>query len=187
MKRKVHDLRAWSRSARHEQLVLHLPGHVIVDYTAHEVVRPLDVPFGGRVIRVLDHGYRWVRVHPTGSGGGVMGDALTAQLDGDGLPRQLYVDVHGGEGVGEDGLPWIDDLYLDVIGNWVVGPECPGRVTETHIIDGDELEDAVRDGRMTAAQAEATWAHARAVESALCAGTYPPLAVLRRYLEDPYT
>lgn len=187
MKRKIHDLRAWPRAARHEQVVLHLPGHVIVDFTAHEVIRPLDVPFGDRVIRVLDHGYRWVRVHPTGGGEAVMGDALTAMLDEHGIPRQLYVDVHGGEGIGEDGLPWIDDLYLDVIGNWEVGPERAGQVTETHIIDGEELDEAVQEGRVTAAHADATWAHARKVEAALIDGTYPLLAILRRYLEDPYT
>ncbi|PTA68960.1 DUF402 domain-containing protein [Deinococcus arcticus] len=187
MKRKVFDLRPWSRAVRSSQSVVRVPGHVIVDFTAHEVAKPKDVSFGDQTIRILDHGFRWVRVHPAGSGEGRPGSALSAMLDETGLPRQLYVDLHGGEGLGEDGLPWHDDLYLDVIGNWVVGEAGHGTVTEAHIIDGEDLEEAVAAGLVSPSQAEATWAHAREIQAGLLAGTYPPLAVLRRYLEDPYT
>ncbi|GAA5532054.1 DUF402 domain-containing protein [Deinococcus aluminii] len=183
MKRKVFDLRAWPRVARHTQTVTPLPGYVIVDFTAHEVGRTLDVPFGDRTIRILDHGSRWVRVHPTGTGAGVIGDALTVMLDAAGCPKQLYVDIHAGEGVGGDGFPWIDDLYLDVIADWREG----WRVSETHIIDGEELEEAVEAGLVSPALAEAAWAHARQVEEELRMGTYGPLGVVRGYLEDPYT
>lgn len=183
MKRKVFDLRPWSRARRHTQTVLHVPGFVIVDFTAHEVGRVLDVPFGERTVRILDDGFRWVRVHPTGTGEGTLGDALTAMLDASGAVRQLYVDLHGGEGVGEDGLPWCDDLYLDVIADWT--PD--GRVSEVHVIDGDELEEAVRGGQVASALAEAAWDRAWEVEAALRAGTYPPLRVMTDYLRDPYT
>ncbi|PNY80583.1 DUF402 domain-containing protein [Deinococcus koreensis] len=182
MKRKIYDLRPWARTARHSQTVLTVPGHVIVDYLAHEVERPLDVEFGGRTLRVLDSGFRWVRIHPTGSGEGVLGSALTAQLGVSGAPVQVYVDIHTGEGVGEDGLPWTDDVYLDVIGDWQ-----EGRVMETHVIDGEELEAAVQGGRVTPELAGAAWALARQVEAELRAGTYAPLDTLRRYLSDPYT
>ncbi|GBF05324.1 hypothetical protein DAERI_040084 [Deinococcus aerius] len=183
MKRKVFDLRPWPRVARHTQTVTHIPGYVIVDFTAHEVARPLDVPFGERTVRILDHGFRWVRAHPTGTGEGVIGDAITVQLNAAGQPEQLYVDIHAGEGVGEDGLPWTEDVYLDVIADWQPGWE----VTETHIIDADELEEAVRAGLVSPTLAEAAWTHARLVEEGLRAGTYAPLGVLRGYLEDPYT
>lgn len=142
MKRKVFDLRRWARVTDHTQAVTHIPGFVIVDFTAHTVIRPLDVPVPGAnsQVRILDSGFRWVRAHPTGSGEGVLGDAMTVQLDASGHPRQFYVDVHGGEGVGEDGLPWTDDLYLDVIGH--PGKAEPWRVDATQVIDGDELEEA---------------------------------------------
>lgn len=188
MKRKVFDLREWSRVARHTQTVTHIPGYVIVDFTAHEVARPLDVPFGERTVRILGDGFRWVRVHPTGTGEGpgrenAVGDALTVMLNAAGQPEQLYVDIHAGEGVGEDGLPWTEDVYLDVIADW----QPSWRVTETHIIDADELEEAVRAGQVSPTLAGAAWAHARLVEEGLRAGTYAPLGVLRGYLEDPYT
>ena len=69
-----------------------------------------------------------------------MGDSLTVMLNASGQPEQLYVDIHAGEGLGEGGLPWHNDLYLDVIADWQPG----WRVTETHVIDADELEEAVR-------------------------------------------
>lgn len=183
MKRKVFTAQYWPRVTRHTQAVTHIPGFVIVDFTAHEVARVLDVSFGSRTIRVLDHGFRWVRAHPTGTGEGVVGDALTIMLNASGQPEQLYVDVHAGEGVGEDGLPWTDDLYLDVVADWQPG----WRVSEVHIIDADDLEEAVRDGQVKPELAEAAWAQARKVEEELRAGQYGPVEVLRRYLEDPYT
>lgn len=187
MKRKPFDLRPWPRVTHHTQTVTHIPGFVIVDFTAHEVIRPLDVRVPGQesTVRILDSGFRWVRAHPTGTGEGVMGDAMTVQLNAAGRPVQFYVDIHGGEGVGENGLPWTDDLYLDVIGH--PGEADPWQVDATGVIDGDELEEAVGTGLVSPEQAEATWAHAQRVEEQLRAGTYPPLDVLRRYLEDPYT
>lgn len=186
MKRKTFDLRPWARVTQSTQTALAVPGYVIVDFTAQTVVRPLEVSRAatGRHL-ILDNGYRWIRCHPTGTGEGVMGAALTVQLNAAGQPVQFYVDIHGGEGVYEDGLPWHDDLYLDVVGD----PDDEDRwtVAATEIIDADELDDAVEAGLVTPALAAQTWEHARQIEAQLRAGSYPPVDVLRRYVEDPYT
>ncbi len=186
MKRKTFDLRPWARAPQSTQTALAVPGYVIVDYTARTVVRPLDVVRpGGGTHRILDSGFRWVRAHPTGAGGGVLGAALTVMLGATGQPVQFYADIHGGEGVDEGGLPWHDDLYLDVVG--VSEPDAPWTVTATQIIDAEDLEDAVAAGQVTPELAAQTWDHARQVEAQLRAGNYPPVEVLRRYVEDPYT
>lgn len=187
MKRKVFDLREWPRVARHTQTVTRVPGCVIVDFTAHEVTRPLDVSLPGEegLTRVLGDGFRWVRAHPTGGGEGVVGDALTIMLNAEGRPVQFYVDIHGGEGVLETGLPWTDDLYLDVIGH--PAPADLWQASATAIIDAEDLEEAQAAGLVAPALAEAAWTHARRVEEALRRGTYAPLDVMRGYLEDPYT
>ncbi|MDV6374106.1 DUF402 domain-containing protein [Deinococcus arenicola] len=187
MKRKTFDLRPWARVTQSTQTVLAVPGYVIVDFTAQTVIRPLDVARPGSVgtQRILDNGYRWIRCHPTGTGEGVMGAALTVQMNAEGQPVQFYVDIHGGEGVQDDGLPWHDDLYLDVIG----GPHDAQRwtITATDIIDADELEEAVEAGLITPNLAARIWDHARQIEAELLAGTYAPVDILRRYVEDPYT
>jgi predicted RNA-binding protein associated with RNAse of E/G family len=187
VKRKTFDLRPWVRVTQSTQTALAVPGYVIVDFTAQTVIRPLEVTRPGTTVRhlILDNGYRWIRCHPTGTGDGVMGAALTVQLNAAGQPVQFYVDIHGGEGVHEDGLPWHDDLYLDVVGN----PDDGDRwtVAATEIIDADELEEAVEAGLVTPELAARTWDLARQIEVHLRAGTYPPVGVLRHYVEDPYT
>lgn len=45
----------------------------------------------------------------------MMGHAVTIQFDVQGTPVQLYIDIHGGEGLTASGLPSHDDLYLDVL------------------------------------------------------------------------
>ncbi|CAM3618140.1 DUF402 domain-containing protein [Deinococcus frigens] len=187
MKRKTFDLRPWARVTQSTQTALAVPGYVIVDFSAQTVIRPLEVTRPGSAVchLILDNGYRWIRCHPTGAGAGVMGAALTVQINAAGQPVQFYVDIHGGEGVQDDGLPWHDDLYLDVVGD----PDDAERwiVTATEIIDAEDLEAAVEAGLVTLELAAQTWDHARQIETELRAGTYAPVDVLRRYVEDPYT
>ena len=182
MKRKVFDLGGWTRADSHVQTVTHLPGYVIVDFRAGPVSRPLDLLSFGRVFRLLGTGYRWVRVHPHGAGEGVMGHALTVQLDAQGVPIQLYIDVHGGEGVTDSGLPWHDDLYLDVLGQ--VEP-LSWTVTGVEYIDQDELQEAFENGLVSAGQVAASYTEADRVRAALLAGTFQPLHVARTYLAGP--
>lgn len=178
MKRKRFDKRDWPRVRRGVQSVLQLPQGVIVDYLALEVARPLTVPFQGRELTILDDGYRWVHFAPHGAH-----HALTLQLRPDGHPEQLYVDVTLGGGTDDDGLPWAWDLYLDVIGTL----DERWQVQATEIIDLGDLNAAVQAGLVTAEQDAFALEEAARVQAALFAGTFTPLDVLRRYLEDPYT
>ncbi|WP_420597403.1 DUF402 domain-containing protein [Deinococcus sp.] len=182
MKRKRFDRRNWQRVVGGgDQTTLALPGGLIVDYRAVEVITPLEVPFAGRTLRILDSGYRWVSYVPFKAR-----HALTVQLDALGHLQQLYVDVGETTGIDDDGLPWIDDLYLDVVG--VATPSAESwMVSETEVLDEDELDDALRLGRVTPPQYQIAWAEARAVLAALETQQFAPLDVVRRYLQDPYT
>ena len=175
MKRKRFDLRDWHRVARGEQQVTHVPAGLIVDFTAHEVNAPLDVPFGERTIRVLDSGYRWVRLHP------YQGQPTTAMLDAQGQVVQLYVDIAEGGGLDPDGLPWHHDLYLDVIADL----DDSGRVTAAHIIDAEDLQSALNRTLILQAQFEYAWRETEAVRASLLAGTFPQLDALKAYLRGP--
>ena len=135
MKRKLFDLRVWHRTLdAGTQTVHRLPGGLLVDYRAGEVVKPLIVPFGGRTYCILNTDYRWVHYVPAGAR-----HALTVQLDDSDQVQQLYVDIIQGSGTGKDGLPWIDDLYLDVAGVVEISPDGTWTVRETEVLDEDEL------------------------------------------------
>lgn len=184
MKHKRADYRNWHRvePGTGEQTRLELPGGWLVDYRAGQVLKPLHVPVCGQQRTILDTGYRWVHYAPRDRQ-----HALTVHLDPAGVPQQLYVDICAGSGVDADGWPYTDDLYLDVIALCEVQPGGRWHVTETEIIDIHELEDAVRGGEVTPAQADLAWAEARAVQAALLAQTFGPVEVVRGYLTDPYT
>ena len=60
-------------------------------------------------------------------------------------------------------------------------------MAHTEVIDQNELDEALRLGRVTPQQHALAWAEIKAVQAALQAQTFAPLEVMRRYLQDPYT
>lgn len=167
----------WPRVTSGEEHLHHVPDGVIVDYLAHEVIRPLDVGFRGRTLRILDSGFRWVHYAPVSEH-----HALTVQLNAEGVPVQLYVDICDGHGLDEEGVPYTNDLYLDVIAVCDVLPDGSWQVTETEIIDVNELEEALQAGKVTPEQFDLAWLEARKVQAALTMNSFAPLEVLRHYL-----
>ncbi len=182
MKRKHFDRRRWPRVLSGEQTALHLPTGVIVDYRAGEVVRPLRVVLGGQEVCLLDSGYRWVLYLPTAAT-----HALTVQLDDVGRVQQFYLDVGEASGLDDEGLPWIDDLYLDIAGTLDLTPDGRWTVGHLEVLDEDELGAALRQGQLTPEQHALAWTETRQLFNALRAQTFEPLEVVRRYLQDPYT
>ncbi len=182
MKRKTFDRRRWARVISGEQTVLPLPEGVIVNYRANQVTTPFFVQLAGRSVCILDSGYRWVHYAPAGAR-----HALTVQLDASGQLQQFYVDVGEQSGVTEDGLPWMDDLYLDIVGTVDVTPQGRWSVAHTEVIDQKELDEALRLGLVTPPQHALAWAEIKSVQAALQTQTFAPLEVMRRYLQDPYT
>ena len=71
------------------------------------------------------------------------GLCITAQLQADDTVSLWYIDMIAERGVDERGIPWFDDLYLDLI----VHPDG------TMIVDDrEELDEALRQGDITRAQ-----------------------------------
>ncbi len=173
MKRKTFDKRHWQRAPLVEQRVVQLPAGTLVDVVARRVTQPKWVTLGGAELCILDVNYRWVYFAPTGAK-----HALTVQLNAAGVPVQLYIDVGAASGVDPEGLPYMDDLYLDVVARTT--PDW--QVQRSEIIDQDELEVALVSGDVTPAQYRLAWAEANAIQAALHAGTFAPLDVVRGYL-----
>ncbi|WP_135227709.1 DUF402 domain-containing protein [Deinococcus fonticola] len=179
MKLKRAGRKGWPRVVSDEELVLHVPGGVMVDYVAGEVVRPLDVEFRGRTLRILDSGYRWLHFAPVSAN-----HAVTVQLDQHLEPVQIYVDICDGHGIDPDGVPFTHDLYLDVLAVCEVQADGTWHVTATEIIDLAELDEALTAGKITPTQFELAWAEAKGVEGQLNANAFPALDVIRAYLRD---
>lgn len=100
----------------------------------------------GADVPVCVAGSRWVELLPEAGG-----FCVTAMLGPDRAVRLWYIDMIAGQGVDADGVPWFDDLYLDLI----VWPDG-----EVQTDDRDELDAALVSGEIAARQ------HAQALRTA---------------------
>jgi uncharacterized protein len=105
-----------------------------------EVVSPLWVDSCGERICVADKGYSWLQHFPQGTQ-----YALTSQWNANSELVQWYFDICNHHGVTVDGIPYWNDLYLDVIG-------LPSGTFQ--IIDGDELTQALEQNHISLEQYE---------------------------------
>ncbi|HEU4782619.1 MAG TPA: DUF402 domain-containing protein [Ktedonobacterales bacterium] len=105
-----------------------------------EVAEPLWVMHHDQRICIADAGYTWLQLFPEGAN-----YTHTTMFDAAGQPVQEYIDLVAEQGVGEDGIPWYDDLYLDIA--WI--PEGTPL-----LLDQEELEAAHAIGAVTDEQYE---------------------------------
>jgi predicted RNA-binding protein associated with RNAse of E/G family len=117
------------------------------------VSTPLSVNFGQERVCIADHGYDWVQHFPDGEH-----FVLLSAFDKHGELVQWYIDIVESMGIDERGVPWYHDLYLDI----VVAPNG-----ETQLLDVDELDEALRQGKITSGQYNFAWQQASALLDAL--------------------
>lgn len=141
MKRKSLSYASWTcilkKSLRVRRVTESFAGHVAL-LRIHEVTEPQVWHWQGKPLTVCDKGMAWLSMLPERGGW-----CVTAQMNADGTVALWYIDMIAGQGVDEDGVPWFDDLYLDLI----VSPD--GTV---HVDDRDELDEALRQGDITEEQ-----------------------------------
>ena len=99
-----------------------------------EVKEPLITRYGEKEICLVDIGYMWLQQFPFGKH-----HSVTTMFDANGEIVQWYIDICLENGV-EDGVPWMDDLYLDI----VVLPSG-----EIFLLDEDDLEQAYKSGTIS--------------------------------------
>ncbi|MGN1019239.1 MAG: DUF402 domain-containing protein [Aristaeellaceae bacterium] len=142
MKRKRLTYDSWSSITRREFVCrrVSVPGFTGMAglLRIRGVTRPQYWHVAGKSLVVADAGMAWLSLLPE-EGRCCIG----AMLDRRGKPVLWYIDMIDGQGVDEDGVPWFDDLYLDL----VVKPD--GFIHED---DRDELDEALRTGDITPAQ-----------------------------------
>lgn len=94
--------------------------------------------FNGEDIAVCDKGRKWLLILPRNDW-----YCITAMMDEEEKILLWYIDMIAGQGIDIDGVPYFDDLYLDLI----VHPD--GTIV---VDDMDELEDALSKKDITQEQ-----------------------------------
>jgi hypothetical protein len=140
MKRKFADRRGWKRvkEKRYSQFRVddeHFNGYIAV-VEIDRVIEPLFVSVCGKQRCVVDNGYIWMQFFPDGCA-----YVMTVMFDTTKTIIEWYFDICKKHGLGSDSIPYLDDLFLDV----VVSPEF-----EIELIDQDELEAALTNNLIEA-------------------------------------
>lgn len=177
MKRKTADRADWQRVTQRRFAMrpfedAHFTGHITL-LCIDAVREPLWVESNGERICIADAGHTWLHQIPRHAQ-----HVVTTMFDAQGDIIQWYIDICGQTGVNAQGIPWFDDLYLDVI----VSPN--GKVG---LYDADELEEALVASLITPAQYESAWREAHRVMAAIEQGQYPLVGLSashHRYLLD---
>jgi predicted RNA-binding protein associated with RNAse of E/G family len=168
VKRWSTDRRGWPRVPRQQVEVGQVGGTTLVYLKALEVREPLSVSCCGQQIKIMDVGYQWLSICEKGAR-----HIVTAHCNAEGKPVHWYTDIIDSWGVGEDGFPYFDNLYLDVIA-------LPGGQVE--IIDGDELEAALEARIISRTQYELVWREAEAVTAAIKVQSFRPVQLTRHFM-----
>jgi predicted RNA-binding protein associated with RNAse of E/G family len=139
MERKFADRSNWSRIIKKNFKLAHICNEEFSGYVSaiyiDKVKEPLMVNMLGKDYCIVDDGYTWLQCLPA------YGNySLTTMYNKNKEIVQWYFDITKQNGIDENGMPFFDDLYLDV----VVLPS-----SEILLLDEDELQDALNNSEIT--------------------------------------
>jgi predicted RNA-binding protein associated with RNAse of E/G family len=97
-----------------------------------KVTEPLVVQYKNHEVCIADTGYTWLQHFPEDEK-----YTITTVMDQNGEVVQFYIDMCKAHGITEEGIPWFDDLYLDI----VILPD-----KELFLLDDNELMEAFDKG-----------------------------------------
>jgi uncharacterized protein len=141
--------------------------------TLFEMIRvrePLLVKYSGNPLCIVDDGYKWVQHFPEHAS-----YVLTSVYDEKDRIVQWYIDICKNQGITEAGIPWYDDLYLDI----VMLPS--GGI---YLLDQDELEEAYQQGLVSKEDYEQAWAAARLVMEECRSGSFDLILIADKHLNE---
>jgi predicted RNA-binding protein associated with RNAse of E/G family len=89
---------------------------------------------------IVDKNYTWIQYYPSDQH-----YVVTKMLDSRGLPIQWYIDICLEQGIDDRGIPWFEDLYIDIV---VLANR------KIFVLDEDELEEALKSGEVSYSEYE---------------------------------
>ena len=142
---KIRDMRRteWQRItkrryiSREETDIFGSAGRISL-ISIDEVSGPLTVHYRSRDVLIADAGYSWFQAAVPGAYWW-----LTAMFDAYDRLIQIYFDITGGSRFDDPENPTFEDMYLDIV------VSADGSI---EVVDRDELDEALRSGKITAAQ-----------------------------------
>lgn len=173
MKRKLANRPNWRRVLKKSFYTAYVNntdfyGHVSA-IVLHEVKEPLIINMLEKDYRLADKDYIWLQLQPIGKN-----HCLTAMYNPNREIVQWYFDITKQNGIGLDGIPFFDDLYLDV----VVLPS--GQVL---LLDEDELKAALDSNEITKEDYEMAYGEARKLMNFATHSKDKLKALSNKYLE----
>lgn len=134
MKRKFADRPNWKRVLSRTMISERLDSDEFKGYAVlihiEKVREALWVELGGKKQCVADNGFSWLTLFPKGES-----YVVTAMFNNHGEVVQWYIDICRNIGFTDKGIPWFDDLYLDII----ISSD-----RDISLIDEDDLELALK-------------------------------------------
>jgi uncharacterized protein len=149
MRRRTADRAEWTWLTARRFAAAHLAGEDFTGWVTllrlDAVREPLWAPREGGPICIADCGYAWLQHFPAGAR-----HSLITMFDARGRLIEWYVDICQPRGLDERGIPWYDDLYLDI----AILPSG-----EARLLDDEELEQALRQGKCSDLTSALDWRH----------------------------
>lgn len=168
MKRKRANRDWWSRLVASRFVVTRLDtaefSGMVALLALDALSEPLTVTTCGETLTVADNGYTWLHHFPAHE----PHYTLTSMFDASGALVQGYVDICARHGLDLDGVPYHDDLYLDI---------AVTAAGEAEILDAADLDAALRAGSITADDHALAWREAQRLLTAIRARHFPLLAL----------
>lgn len=154
MKKKYADYPNWERVFEKDYKQMYFNNEDFKGYvcllTAVKVKEKLSITKYDKEYVLIDDGYFWLQFYPDNC----KNVALSIALDTNGNIREWYFDIAKNTSLTDKGVPYIDDLYLDV----VLMPD--GKI---ELLDEDELQDALDTNDINKEDFELSYKYANAV------------------------
>ncbi len=161
LKRKYGERPDWTRILQRKYAQTFLETDEFKGYITllqmKQLTEPLIVHYAQRDVCIADEGYLWLQQFPADQH-----HSVTTMFNAEGNIVQWYIDICHRNGW-EDGKPWWDDLYVDII----LFPSG-----EMLVQDADELEDAYLTGVIDKELYELAWNEVRVIKRLIHTGEF---------------
>ncbi len=153
MKRKYGDRPGWERITERMFTVARVErptfSGIVALYSMLHVRERLYKPVAGELTLIADDGFCWLQLYSDDAASQTY--TVTAAFNPENFVAQWYIDVCAGHGVDHTGVPWHDDLYLDLV------MSAHGALA---VIDAADLESALEAGAVSLPAYQLAWREA---------------------------